>query len=302
MRTNIFNEMTAREIETYLASGKDAIFIAIGSTGAHGNLPVNADTVMAEGLATVLAEKSGALVLTGLPYFYPGEAVISSATVYTSLRDGYEYLWKIMSSLIHQGFKKLFVVPSHENIAIMLRAFTRDFFEATHYHPIVIDLMSVLSGAVKHDRKAGMSNRAQYEMEAKKRLQAALPYPDSYERLICGAYKIMGKENQLIVDPEVKNSLATPLDPEVANLVDRAKRFGGTAAEMYDDPSKITTGIAFTSIEERDQVCAEYEKKLRDTVDAIDVDLLLKVVGDYQEYALGVCEVFPRFNKLAENR
>ncbi len=304
MRTNVFNRMTAREIEDYLASGKDAIFVAVGSTGVHGSLPVEAEAVLAEGLATALAEKSGALSLTGLSYFYPGETVISSATVYTSLRDGYEYLWKILTSLIHQGFKKIFLVPGHENISIMLRALTRDFFEATHVHPIVIDLRSVLSGAKKIDGAnmfSMMNSREAYEREAKKRLHDALPDEQAYERLICGAYSIMGRKDQLIVDPELTNVEPSDLAPEVTDFVNRAKRFGGTAAELRIDAGKIPGGCVFRSAEERDEVCAKNEKKLRDAVDFLDLAHLLDVVGDYQEYALRVCEKFPRLNRLADN-
>jgi hypothetical protein len=306
MRTHIFNRMTAGEIEKYLADGKDAIFVAIGSTGAHGSMPVDAEAVLADGLATALAEKAGAVALVGLPFFYPGEAVISSGTVYTSLRDGYEYLWKILISLKRQGFRKLFLVPSHENITIMLRALTRDFFEATHLHPIVVDLKSVLTGAKKHDStnmfKAGDNTRQNYIMEMQKRLHDALPDAAAYERLICGAYSIMGKKDELIVDPDLENVEATDLDPAVAGFVKRAGRFRGTVAELRDDPHRIAGGCVFRSEEERDRVCEENEKKLRAAVDYLDLEHLLKVVGDYQVYSLKVCEKFPRFNRLAEDR
>lgn len=306
MRTHIFNRMTAREIEDYLASGKDSIFIAIGSTGAHGSLPVGAETVLAEGLATALAEKSGALALFGLPFFYPGETVLSSGTVYTSLRDGYEYLWKILTSLLNQGFRKLFLVPGHENISIMLRPLIRDFFEATLCHPILIDLKSVLTGAVKHDSsnmfKAGDNSRELYEKAAAKRLHDALPDAMAYERLICGAYSITGKKEQLIVDPNMAAVEPCEADPAVSDFVSRAKRFGGTAAEIREDPGRISGGCVFRSAEERDRVCAENEKKLRDAVDFLDLEHLLKVVEDYQAYVPKVCAVNPRFGKLSENR
>lgn len=302
MRTHIFNQMTAREIKDYLASGKDAIFVALGSTAAHGSMPVEADSVMAEALAKTLAEKSDAVVLTGLPFFYPGEAVISPATVYTSMRDNYEYLWKILKSLINQGFKKLFLVPCSDDIAIMLAALVRDFFEATHIHPVVITLMNVLSGAKKHNSADIFGGRAAYEKERQERLKKALPDDQALERMICGAYDIMGKKDQLIVDPNLKNVEVTPLDPAAAEFAKRAKRFNGSAAEMRDDSDKIPGGYVFKSVEERDQVCAEYAKKLIDAVDFLDMAHLLKVVGDYQEYSLKVCEAFPRFGKLAENR
>ncbi len=303
MRTHIFNHMTAREIDDYLASGKSAIFVALGSTGAHGSLPVDAEVVMAEGLATVLAEKCGALVLTGLPFFYPGSSVISSGTVYTSMRDGFEYIWKILVSLTNQGFKELFLVPGSEEIAVFLRALTRDFFEQTHYHPIIIELKSVLSGAKKHDSSVpftDMENRRRYAMEAEAHLRAIVPDDAAYEKLICGAYSVMGKKDQLIVDPELKNVEPTELDPAAAELLKRVTRMNGSAPTLYDDPGKIPGGCVFRTVEERDRVCDEYEKKLRGAVDILDLDHLLEVVRDYQEYALEVCEKFPRFNKLAE--
>lgn len=305
MRTHIFNQMTAHEIDEYLSSGKDAIFVALGTTEIHGAMPVEANNVLAEGLAVALAEKSDALALVNLPFFYPGGTAISSGTIRISMRDSFDYLWKILVSLTDQGFKRLFIVPGNEGISIFVRALIRDFYEAKQIHPILIDLESVLKGAQKIDGNNIFSaeSRIQYMANAAKRLKEALPDQMAYERLICGAYSIMGKVDHLVVDPNCgEYSEQAPHNPIVDDFANRAKRLGGTAGVMYETPMQYGGGCIFHSIEERDRVCAENEKKLRDAVDALDLEHLLQVVKEYQEYSLEVCEIFPRFKKLTENR
>ena len=55
MRTHVFNKMTADEVESYLASGRNAIFIPVGVTEIHGEAPVDI-----EGKATRLSPSASA--------------------------------------------------------------------------------------------------------------------------------------------------------------------------------------------------------------------------------------------------
>ena len=96
MRTRIFNQMTAKEVEAYLARGGDTIFLGIGVVECHGAMPNDVETIIPEAYATLLAEKADGLSLINLPYFYPGGTLCSNATVHISIRDGIDYL-----SLIH---------------------------------------------------------------------------------------------------------------------------------------------------------------------------------------------------------
>ena len=279
MRTHIYNKMTAGEISSYLASGRDAIFVAVGVTEIHGEMPVNVETIRAEGFALAMAQKCGALALTNLPYFYPGGTVIGDPTVHTTIRDGYHYLWKILKSLVDQGFKKIFLIPGHGGIALICTALIRDFFEAFHIHPVMISTMAIF----KHPNGKG-----------------AFGDLTSFEITNCGAYRIMGMEEDLPIQPDFAGDTGEkiPDEPIMHAFAWKVRSLGGVAALAYSDTRMHGGGLVFHSEAERDEICAKGEKWIRDSVDAIDLDGLLAAVGDYQAYVLRVCEKFPRFNKL----
>jgi creatinine amidohydrolase len=46
MRTRIFNKMTAKEVEDYLARGGNTIFVGVGVIEVHGAMPIDAETIV----------------------------------------------------------------------------------------------------------------------------------------------------------------------------------------------------------------------------------------------------------------
>ncbi len=278
MRTHIFNKMTAGEIDEYLASGRDAIFISVGVTEIHGEMPVDVENIRAEGFAVAMAEKSDSLALVNLPYFYPGGTAIGSGTVHTSIREGYQYLWKILKSLVDQGFRKLFLIPGHRAIDMICNALIRDFFEATHIHPVLIGTSNIL-----------------------KRSPAGDGDLSSFEEVNAGAYRIMELEQFLPIRPDAESGFGkkVPDEPIMHEFAQMARAYGGVAALAYSDPLMHGGGLVFRSEDERSAACAQGEKIIRDAVDALDLEGLLQAVGDYQAYVLRVCAKFPRFDNLS---
>ena len=47
MRTRIYNKCTDREITDYLERGGDTLFMSIGVTELHGQLPVDGESILA---------------------------------------------------------------------------------------------------------------------------------------------------------------------------------------------------------------------------------------------------------------
>ncbi len=282
MRTHVFNKMTADEVESYLASGRNAIFIPVGVTEIHGEAPVDIEGVYAEAYALAMAEQSDAVALMSLPYFYPGGTAIGEATVHTSIFDGIEYLFQICRSLVGQGFRKLFLVPGHSAHMLIINPFIRDFFEETGIHPVAIGL--------------GFGSS----------LQMVLP-PEAtsmHERdkfVAPGAYKMLHQLQYLPVDPDVQEQRGTIIenDPALRNFADRVRPLGSVAALAFSDKLQHGGGYVFRSEEERAHYAEIGEKIIRDTFRQIDFDQVFRLVDAYQDYVEKVVKVrFPRFGNL----
>lgn len=280
MRTRIFNKMTAREIEGYLNHGGDIIFIPLGVTEVHGELPVDCETILAEAYSVVMAEQCDGVVLTNLPYFYPGGTVISNATVHLSIADGMAYLTKICKSLVDQGFKRLILVSGHAPAFLTANAFTRDFFEATQIHPCHLNLMNVTAIAYGGNPIGSLAD---------------------FDTSICGAYQIMGLKQFLPVDPNAETNVGVrlPNPPEIEDFAGRLRPLGGMVSLVFSDPLQHGGGNVFRSEAERDEACAKGEAYIREAVSRIDVVGLCNALANYQAYVKGVCEKFPRLNKLS---
>ncbi len=283
MRTRIYNKMTTPEIEEYLARGGDTIFLAIGVVECHGNMPVDVETIGPEANAVLLAEKADGLALVNLPYFYPGGTVISRATIRLSVADSIDYLRKICLSLVDQGFKRIFLLSGHAPASIYINAFCRDFFEETLIHPCHLTNVTG-NGAPAGTDMSKMNDPAMRE----KRKNAAY-----------GAYKIMGLEQFLPVDPnaEEPDAARKPQDGILHEFATKARAFGGVASLIFDDPKQHAGGRIFKSVEERDAACAEGEAFLREQVKDSRICELKEALGRYQDYVQRVYKDHPWIRK-----
>ena len=278
MRTRIYNKMTTPEVEAYLARGGDTMFLAVGVTECHGNMPIDCETIGPEANALLLAEKADGLAMINLPYFYPGGTVISPATVHFSIQDGISYLRKICLSLVDQGFKRLFLVTGHGPAALTINAFCRDFFEETLIHPCHITNVN------GKPRVWDMSKMGD---------------PETFRKLsytTYGAYKIMNQMEYLPVDPNyVPNGPERgEEDPVMKRFSSLVRNFGGVASLMYSDPNQHAGGLVFKSEEERLAVCTEGEEMLRAMVADSPICELKEALGEYQAYAQRLYAKVPR--------
>ena len=72
MRTRIYNNCTDAEITEYLKNGGDTLFMSVGVTELHGQLPVDCESILAEAAAIMMAEKADGLAVINLPFFHAG--------------------------------------------------------------------------------------------------------------------------------------------------------------------------------------------------------------------------------------
>jgi len=105
--------MSWPEVETAINETGFAI-LPLGVIEAHGpHLPMNVDVVIAEQVAKLVADKTGALLLPALPYGqtwslrdFPGTISLSNATLVKILLD-------VANSLAYHGLRRLFIMNGH---------------------------------------------------------------------------------------------------------------------------------------------------------------------------------------------
>jgi creatinine amidohydrolase len=100
------------QIEEYLQRD-DRVLVPLGSTEQHGYLSLGVDAILAEKAAVAAADPEGVPVLPALPFgltptftAYPGTVTLSPVTYDGLVRD-------VLSSLEHQGFRRILVVNGH---------------------------------------------------------------------------------------------------------------------------------------------------------------------------------------------
>lgn len=139
MRTRILSKMLNSEVEEYLGRN-DIIFVPVGTTESHGGFPLDSETVLGEAIALRMAEACDGLVLTNLPYFYPGATSVARGTIQMSIRTGIDYLYEIAESLLHQGFRRQIYLTGHGPAHMTISPVIRDFFDKTGVTIMQVDV------------------------------------------------------------------------------------------------------------------------------------------------------------------
>ena len=282
MRTRIYNRMTAREVEEYLARGGDTIFIGVGVIEAHSNMPIDAEQVGPEGIALAMAEKADGLAMINVPYTFPGGTVVSNATVQVSIQESAEFLRILCRSLVAQGFRKIFFVTGHGPARMVCEPLCRDFFQEFKTHLVFINPFTLLGKLMK---KNGQEPGP----------MGLMAYPET-EDLTAGAYRIMELEQFLPVDPNAAPPIrfTDDMNPPMYRLQKALQSIGAQASMLYDDPEHHVPGRAFRSIEERDACCERGEKMIRDMADLVDWEEIKAALDGYDGYVHDLMEKYPR--------
>ena len=276
MRTRIFNKMTAKEVDDYLARGGNTIFVAVGVVEVHGAAPIDVETIIPEGFAVAMAEEADGLAMINLPYFFPGGTVVSNATVQVSIREGIDYLMMIGRSLVAQGFRKIIFVSGHLPAALYVNAMLRDFFQETKIHACHMDVSRI---AMQSHYYEGEGFNFQI-----------------FDDMINGSYRILGQEQFLPVDPDTVEMppMGTPLNPIHVELSERLAALGSKMALYYEDGSQHCGGRAFYTEEERAAACEKGEKAVRAMVKSIDWTRIKNALDAYQAHVQEVIKANPR--------
>lgn len=287
MRTRIYNKLNVKEIEAYINKGGSTIFLPLGVIECHGAYPVDVETVLPQAFAKLLAEKADGLVLTDLPYFYAGGTVISDATIHISIKDGIDYLDKLCTSLVQQGFRHIFFVSGHGPASITIDAFSRDFFEKTGIHPCHLEVF--------HMVRVAFPNASFRDVTVQ-----GTPLRIMLNELMCGAYKVLDIEDALLVDPNAPKAEydATPVEELVTRFEAALTSFGGVPSRLFSHETQHSNCIQFESVEARDEVCTRGAEYIQQIIDAVNMDEVMQALDGYQAYVRRVVAEHPRLQKL----
>lgn len=259
MRTRILPKMLNSEVEDYLQRN-DIIIVPVGTVEMHGGFPLDSETVISEAYALRMAEACDGLVLTGLPYFYAGATASGRGTVQVSIRQGIDYLSAIAHSLLRQGFKRQIYISFHGPAHMTCSPMVRDFFDETGVPILYMDLTMQMS------RKA---------VDLFKNL-------DSFHAITVGAYKIMGRLEDVPLTTEYAHSdpqSCAPFD-DIFGLAYQSAAIGYCFAQQKDHMS--TTAIP--DVETRNALAAEGEELIAQLVERMNLPHVVEQMRKLEAY------------------
>lgn len=250
MRTRFLPKMTHNEVVEY-RKRNDIIYVPFGTVEVHGTFPLDVEQTLPEAFALCMAEKTDGLVLGQLPYFFPGASPMSPGTVQMSVEAGITYLKEIAHSLLNQGFRRQIYVSFHGPAFLTAGSVVVDFFDETKVPIAYIDLAQAASYAEQQGVKIS-----------------------SHNSLFWGGYGILGRQNELVVDPAVhtaeKENSETSID-HFAHFRKYAHPSGSIGFYFVKPEDHAGMTGAFKTIEERDEACNRGAQEIRAIVDAMDM-------------------------------
>lgn len=250
MRTRFLPKMTHNEVVEY-RKRNDIIYVPFGTVEVHGTFPLDVEQTLPEAFALCMAEKTDGLVLGQLPYFFPCASPMSPGTVQMSVEAGITYLKEIAHSLLNQGFRRQIYVSFHGPAFLTAGAVVVDFFDETKVPIAYIDLAQAASYAEQQGVKIS-----------------------SHNSLFWGGYGILGRQNELVVDPAVhtaeKENSETSID-HFAHFRKYAHPSGSIGFYFVKPEDHAGMTGAFKTIEERDEACNRGAQEIRAIVDAMDM-------------------------------
>ena len=258
-KTSFFNKLHSGEIEDYLRRN-DIIFIPFGTVAAHGGFPMDVEETFARGLALKMAEKVDGLVFGNLPFFYAGAAMTGRGTVQISIREGIKYLKEISYSLLNQGFRRQIYVSTCETGFMTAGGVVIDFFDEIKCPITYMNLESMINVAMTNNPGLALVNN---------RL--------TLDTMMYGAYKILGKLGEVVVDPDAPlrhdNCPEVGLNTEYFSKVTGQRRPAGAVGYYYKEPDDHYGPYgAVRTFEDLEVFASKGEQLITDLVEALDME------------------------------
>ena len=215
-------------------------------------------------------------MLGSLPYFFCGASPISRGTIQMSVEQGLPYLKAIAHSLLNQGFRRQVYLSLHGPAFLTGGALVVDFFDETKCPISYIDLCNGIEYSMKKE-DADVSKF-------------------NFDDIFFGAYEIMNRKDELVVDPAVDAAPKTSSE-SACDESDVFRRFAhpsGSIGFYFARPEDHAgmTGACKT-VEERDERCARGAEMIRRIVKNMDMPLYVKKLREMDEQHQNI--ILPRY-------
>lgn len=278
MRTRFLSKCTNQEVESYLESN-DIIIVPVGVTELHGGLPMDSESILAEGIALKMAEACDGLVLHNLPYFYAGSTIRGRGTVQVNVEPSIQYLKEVTKSLIRQGFRRIIFTSFHGPAHLYISPVVRDIFEEYHVPVLYIDPLQAL----------GME-----------KLFAGGISEDPFTEIILGAYDLLGSlEDVPLTTPE--NDFWTDRKPSTtafANKINGMAYASGAIGMIFGDHMDHMPTIALTSEDQRQELSDNGRKHIDKIVEILDMPEVIKQMKQVDDFVEKQASQYPWTNQI----
>ena len=263
MRTRVLNKMTKAEVEESLQRN-DVIFVPVGTVETHGRFPVDVETMIPEAITQLLAEQADGLCLSGLPYFFCGATTEARGSVQMSVGAGVDYLLELAKSLIKQGFKRQIWIGGHAPTFLSLTMLRNELKKETG-----VEIMYM--------RNVGLPPK-KYDENGER-----LPWIRDINYLILGAYRVLGRLDEIRINPEVeeKDALDSNIMPDdETDEYNYIFKFGPLSGQVGFYHNKPECHCSFygevRSEEELESVSLAGEKIMRDNINSGELEEALE--------------------------
>jgi len=270
--TRRMDEMTSREVECYLKSGGDLVFVPFGPLSGHGAfLPLGIHAHWAHALSVLLAEKANGLVFPPVYACYAGATRSFRGTVSFSIADQVSALSHIAATLYDQGFKRTVLVGGTTPESMGGAVAARELFDRTERPFWFIEAARGLERP---------EVRALYE-----------GYPGNFGETVIGlaSLKILGRERPIPCaewarEPKPDDGEGDQ-PPEVFADVVALRRWGAVGFRYYQERNHGNHGTAGISFNGR-----------------TDVDMAAEVLDKSAEALLPALQSLTRYGEWLETK
>ncbi len=224
------DEMTSREIESYLKSGGDLVLIPFGPISGHGALiPVGMHGHWAHALSLLIADRANGLVFPVTHCCFAGATRTFRGTVSFTYEEQVMVLKRIASTLNKQGFRRTVLVggTNPEDTAGMIAA--RELFDETE-KPVFF-----------------ISARRAFDLPEAQELWRGYPGSFDEQQIDLASLRILGRERPIPLENwsrEIKTSKEADQPAEIAPDVTAMRKWGAVGWRYFEEKNHGNQGNA----------------------------------------------------------
>ena len=262
--TRRIDEMTSREVETYVKEGGDLVFVPFGPVSGHGALiPMGMHAHWATALSVLLAEKANGLVFPTTFACFAGATRTFRGTVSFPITEQVSVLKRIASTLHAAGFKRTVLVAgtNPEDTGGIIAA--RALFDETETPYWYLQGSRILDTPEIKAMYAG--------------------YPGNFgETLVeLASLKILGRERPIPMEQwarELKPGDGDDQPKDIAEDVKQARRFGVVGWRYFEEENHGNHGTAGIMFKGRSDIDM--------TVEILNkcADMVIPALANYEHY------------------